>query len=124
MKTVNGTPEELGCGKIVVKASFKKKTKNQPERIEITVELTPDYQKDYEIIPFHKDEVANNQAIDAFMGKYITKPFELLENVVGVEINFNKIFYKPEKLRSVGDILEDIEKLDGQIKTLEAELAL
>jgi len=124
IKTVNGTSEELGCGKIVVKASFKKKTKTQPERIEISVELTPDYQKDYEIIPFHKDEEANQKAIDAFMGKYITKPFELLENVVGVEINFNKVFYKPEKLRSVSDILEDIEKLDGKIKTLEAELEL
>ena len=124
IKTVNGTSEELGCGKIVVKASFKKETKTLPERIEISVELTPDYQKDYEIIPFHKDEEANQKAIDAFMGKYITKPFELLENVVGVEINFNKVFYKPEKLRSVSDILEDIEKLDDQIKTLEAELEL
>ncbi len=51
----------------------------------------PDYQKDYEIIPFHRDEVANRAAIAAFMAKYITKPFEYLENVVGVEINFNKV---------------------------------
>jgi len=54
--------EELGCGKFVVKAAFKKASKTQAERIEITVELTPDYQKDYEIIPFHRDEVANREA--------------------------------------------------------------
>ena len=84
--------EELGCGKIVVKSAFKKASKTQAERIEITVELMPDYQKDYEIIPFHRDEVANREAIAAFMAKYITKPFEYLENVVGVEINFNKVF--------------------------------
>jgi type I restriction enzyme M protein len=111
--------EELGCGKFVVKAAFKKASKTQAERIEITVELTPDYQKDYEIIPFHRDEVANREAIAAFMAKYITKPFEYLENVVGVEINFNKVFYKPEKLRSVEEILEEIVMLDEELKELE-----
>lgn len=117
-------PEELGCGKIIIKSTFKKKTKTQQNRIEITVELTPDYQKDYEIIPFHKDETANKKAITDFMAKYITKPFEYLENVVGVEINFNKVFYKPEKLREVTEILGEIETLDNQLKDLEAELGL
>ena len=69
------------------------------------MELTPDYQKDYEIIPFHKNEKTNRQAIEDFMAKFITKPFRYLENTVGVEINFNKVFYKPEKLREVSDIL-------------------
>ena len=111
--------EELGCGKIVVKSAFKKASKTQAERIEITVELMPDYQKDYEIIPFHRDEVANREAIAAFMAKYITKPFEYLENVVGVEINFNKVFYKPEKLRSVEEILGEISVLDEELRELE-----
>jgi len=124
IKTENGGEQELGCGKIVVKASYKKVSKTQPERIEISVELTADYQKDYEIIPFHKDEGKNRQAIEDFMAKYIIKPFGYLENVVGVEINFNKVFYKPEKLRPVGDILADINQLDGQLKSLEEELVL
>ena len=119
VKFVKGKYEELGCGKIVVKAAFKKANKKSPERIEITVELTPDYQKDYEIIPFHRDGGENQKAIEAFMAKYITKPFEYLENVVGVEINFNKVFYKPEKLRSVEEILEDIAVIDEQLKQLE-----
>jgi type I restriction enzyme M protein len=124
IKEVIGKREELGCGKIVVKAALKKKSKTQPERIEITVELTPDYQKDYEIIPFHRDEVVNREAIAAFIAKYITKPFEYLENVVGVEINFNKVFYKPEKLRSVEEILEEIAALDEELKGLEEGLKL
>ncbi|MDQ6990452.1 MAG: N-6 DNA methylase [Mariprofundaceae bacterium] len=114
----------LGCGKIVVKSTLKKATKKLPERIEITVELTPDYQKDYEIIPFHKDETANQQAIAAFMVKYISKPFRYLDNVVGVELNFNKVFYKPETLRPVSTILAEIEAVDKQLSELEAEFIL
>ena len=124
IKEVLGKQEALGCGKFVVKAALKKATKSQGERIEITVELTPDYQKDYEIIPFHWDEVKNKVAIEAFMAKYITKPFKYLENVVWVEINFNKVFYKPEMLRSVGEILGDIASLDQELGRLEQELFL
>ena len=124
IKEENGKKELLGCGKIVVKSGFKKANRTRPERIEITVELTPDYQKDYEIIPFHKDEAENLAAIAAFMAKYITKPFDYLENVVGVEINFNKVFYKPEKLRAVVDILAEIDAIEGELKSLEAGLVL
>jgi len=107
-----------------VRSAYKKASKKEPERIDISVELTPDYQKDYEIIPFHKDEAANLAAIADFMAKYITRPFAYLENVVGVELNFNKIFYKPEKLHEVVDILAEIDALDDELKELEAELAL
>jgi type I restriction enzyme M protein len=124
IKEVNGKKECLGCGKLVVKSAYKKASKKEPERIEISVELTPDYQKDYEIIPFHKDEAANQAEIAAFMAKYITKPFSYLENVVGVELNFNKIFYKSEKLREVVDILAEIDALDDELKELEAGLVL
>ena len=119
-----GKREALGCGQIVVKAAFKKGTKTKPAWIEITVELTPDYQKDYEVIPFHQNEAENQAAIKAFMAKYITKPFELLENVVGVEINFNKVFYKPERLRSVEEILGDIAALNEDLKGLQEGFTL
>jgi hypothetical protein len=78
----------------VVKCAYKPSSGTQPERIEISVELTPDYQKDYEIIPYYKDETENQAAIAAFMAKYITKPFTYLENVIGVEINFSLHFFK------------------------------
>jgi type I restriction enzyme M protein len=66
-----------------------------------------------------RDEVVNREAIAVFMAKYITKPFEYLENVVGVEINFNKVFYQPEKLRSVEEILGEISVLDRELRELE-----
>jgi len=124
IKESNGKKEELGCGKIIVTANCKKVTKKLSERIEICVELTADYQKDYEIVPFHKDATANQAAIEAFMVRYISKPFEYLENVVGVELNFNKIFYKPEKLRDVSAILGELANIDGQLKLLEQEILL
>lgn len=124
IKETAGKKEVLGCGKIVVKAALKNASKTQPERIEISVELTPDYQKDYEIISFYKDAAANQAAIAAFMAKYISKPFQYLENVVGVELNFNKIFYQPEKLREVSEILGEITALDKELQALEAGLAL
>ncbi|MBD2107452.1 N-6 DNA methylase [Nodosilinea sp. FACHB-13] len=124
IKEVLGKREALGCGKIVVKSAFKKRTKTKPESIVITVELTPDYQKDYEIIPYHRDPDENWAAIEAFMAKYITKPFEYLDNVLGVEINFNKVFYKSEQLRSVEEILGEIDALNDELKVLEEELTL
>lgn len=124
IKEVGDTKEALGCGKIVVSVSYKKATKKLAERIEISVELTADYQKDYEIIPFHKDPAANQAAIEAFMLRYISKPFEYRENIVGVELNFNKIFYKPETLRPVSEIAAEISELNKTLQVLEAELAL
>ena len=97
IKEFAGQKQALGCGKIVVKSALKSVSKTQPERVEITVELTPDYQKDYEFIPYHKDTKTNKAEIEAFMAKYISKPFSYLENVLGAEINFNKIFYKTEE---------------------------
>jgi len=116
--------KELGCGKIVVKSSYKKATKKREANISIMVELTPDYSKDYEVIPYDKDEKQNQKNIDAFMANYISKPFELLENVVGVEINFNKIFYKPQKLRPLETILGELSKLNGELAEMESELGL
>ena len=124
IREAGGQLEALGCGKIVIKAILKKATKTRAAVIEITAELTPDLQKDYEIIPYHKDEAANQQAIEDFMARYISKPFTLLDNVVGVELNFNKIFYQPEKLRPVPEILNELAELDAQLKALEAELEL
>lgn len=114
----------LGCGKIVVKASLKKTSKTKPAFIEIMVELTPDYQKDYEIVAYSPNPEENLQRIADFMAKYITKPFEYLDNVIGAEINFNKVFYQPEQLREVPEIVADLQALENALKNLENELAL
>ena len=115
----------LGCGKIVIKASLKKDSKTkQPKSISITAELTQDLQKDYEIIPYIPVEAINTKNIADFMAKYVTKPFEYIDNVIGVEINFNKVFYTPEKLREVTTIISDLEILVNELKQLEKNLSL
>lgn len=119
-----GDKTELGCGKIVVKTSYKKATKTKEASILITVELTPDYEKDYEIIPYSPNDEYNQQNIADFMAKYITKPFVYIDNTIGVEINFNKVFYKPEQLRSIQEITTNLEELENELSNLEKELAL
>lgn len=124
IEETGGRQTELGCGKIVIKAAYKKATKTKGACIAITVELTKDLQKDYEIIPYSPDETENQQWIADFMAKYVTKPFEYVDNVIGVEINFNKVFYTPEKLREVSTINSDLEALENDLTNLEKELAL
>ncbi len=115
----------LGCGKIVIKASAKKDSKTKlTKSIAITVELTKDLQKDYEIIPYHPHETTNQSNIDAFMAKYITKPFEYIDNVIGVEINFNKVFYTSEQLRPIEAISKNLTDLETELANLENELSL
>ncbi len=113
---------EMGCGKIIVKASYKKATKTKEARIEISVELTPDYEKDYEIIPYSPNEEENLQNIADFMAKYITKPFDYIDNTIGVEINFNKVFYKPEELKPLSEIKRNLNSLEDKMKELESIL--
>lgn len=123
VEETKGSEKEFGCGKIVIKASLKK-VKSKGSVITITTELVPDFQKDYEVIPYSPDPVENQELIEAFMAKYISKPFEYLDNVIGVEINFNKVFYKPEQLREVTEIVSDLKDLEDKLKELENELEI
>lgn len=124
IEQVGNTKTALGFGKIVIKASYKKATKTKEASIVITTELAPDYEKDYEIIPYAPNEEDNQQNIADFMAKYITKPFRYIENTIGVEINFNKVFYKPEELRSLKEITTDLQNLEDDLLNLEKELAI
>ncbi len=114
----------LGCGKIQIKSTLKKATKTADAKYSITVELMPDLQKDYEIIAYSPNEEENRTNIAAFMTKYVTRPYEYLDNTVGVEINFNKVFYKPEKLEDMKDILANLKQLENDLVILENALAL
>lgn len=114
----------LGNGKIVIKSSYKKATKTKDAHILVTAEITKDQQKDYEIIPYSPDEEINQQNIADFMAKYISKPFEYLDNTIGVEINFNNVFYKPELLRDVIEITADLTELEKELAKLEKDLAI
>jgi type I restriction enzyme M protein len=124
IKESNGQIEELGCGKIIIKSNYKRAAKTQSAKIEITVELAPDYQKDYEIIPFSRIESENQKNISDFMAKYIIKPFKLLDNTIGVEINFNKVFYKPETLKPLSEIVSEIKARNNELQLLESNLGI
>ena len=124
IEEAKGKQKVLGCGKIVIKANLKKLVKSKEALITISVELTPDYQKDYEIIPYSPNPEENQRRIADFMAKYITKPFEYLDNVIGAEINFNKVFHKPEQLREVPEIVNDLQVVENVLKNLENELAI
>ena len=117
-------PVEAGCGKMLVKTAYKKATKTKEAFITITVELTKDLEKDYEIIPYSPIEADNQQNIADFMAKYVTRPFVYLENTVGVELNFNKIFYIPEQLRDITEIQADLSALENNLTQLEKSLNL
>jgi type I restriction enzyme M protein len=124
VKTVKGKASELGNGKVLIKASYKKKTKTKPSLLTIKASLEPNYDKDYEVIPFSRNTEQNDGLINDFLKKYIFKPHIQLDSKVGVEINFNKVFYQPEPLRPIDDILSDIAGLDAELAALEAELNL
>ena len=116
--------KELGNGIIKVSSSYKKATKTKDEWIEIKVELLPKKEKDSEIIPFQvikQGQLVKND-IDDFLEQWVEKDFEKLDNVVGVEINFNKIFYKYEKLRDINSIVSDIKSLEEQELELDKDI--
>ena len=112
-QTTDDVTISLGRGKFVFSLGTSKKLKTL--KVELTKELTPDY----EIIPHHFDEAANEAEISAFLQKYVFKPYERRGNVVGVELNFNKEFYVPEKIDSVEDILAELKSLDEQLMEIE-----
>ena len=103
----------LGCGTFKFDLSTSKGKKS------LKVELIPHTTSDYEIIPHHFNVHENEREINAFMQKYVFKPYILGKNVIGVELNFNKEFYVPEQMDSVEDILKELAELDKEMKEIE-----
>ena len=125
-KNKDGQIEPKGQGMFVFKLSVSKKTGSG----NITLQIQPVYQKDYEIIPYVHDgrerysfgagePDANEIAINRFLDEYIYKPYYKRDNIIGVELNFNKEFYVPEKLEKVEMIIEEIENLNSKLRELE-----
>lgn len=103
----------LGCGTFKFDLSTSKGKKS------LKVELIPRTTADYEIIPHHFDERENQREVDAFMKKYVFKPYVLGKNVVGVELNFNKEFYVSDKIDKVEDVLKELRQLDDVLKGIQ-----
>lgn len=116
---VSGVHEVLGRGYILVTYGSTKKG----DKI-CTVKILDYTYKDTEIISFNPDSEQNSENILAFMNRYIFKPYCLLDNTVGVEVNFNKEFYVPETVEPVDSILAEIAEIDKELINLEKELGL
>ena len=123
-ETILKGKEALGCGTIVTKITAKKATKTLPARFEVSATLTPDCVNDYEIISYSPNEEENTKLIDEFLAKYVFLPYVKKDFIVGAEINFNKIFYKPEVLPKASDLLSEIKELDNELKDLESQFSL
>lgn len=108
-----GGREALGCGTFKFDLSTSKGKKSL--KVELIIRTTADY----EIIPHHFDVNENQNEIDAFLQKYVFKPYELGKNVIGVELNFNKEFYVPEKIDEVADVMEEIRALNKDLMCIE-----
>lgn len=127
-----GEVQGIGNGTIIAKVDVvkekvkktKKETTTIPEHIEIKFTLQSDTQTDYEIIPFSIDEQANQANIDSFMEEYVTRPWTHTKTTIGTEINFNKIFYIPEVLRPVDEILSEINDTDKTLNDLISDFSL
>lgn len=107
----HGVEHDLGCGVFSFKTSTTKK-----QGLVYKFSIAPFFISDHEIIPHHFDVAENLDEINAFMQRYVFKPYVLGKNTVGVELNFNKEFYVPEKIENVGDILAELEKLEMEFK--------
>lgn len=123
-ETIYKGTETIGCGTIQTKITSKKATKTLPARFEVSATLTPDCVNDYEIISYSPNEEENTKLIDDFLSKYVFLPYEKKGFIVGAEINFNKIFYKPEVLPKAADLLSEIKDLDNELKQLENQFNL
>lgn len=116
----DGSEENLGMGSLNFAISRSKTT----GKISVSAKVTNKTYKDTEVIPFNPDPEENDKIIADFLARYISKPFRLLDNTVGVEVNFNKEFYIPETVEPVDMILAEIADIDRDLANLEKELGL
>lgn len=121
IRTKRNESEDLGCGVFAFKLSKHKKDGS----FLFSVTIDADYISDYEIIPYSADTKKNKANIQAFIDKYVTKPYYIKdEPTIGVELNFNKEFYIPENIDMVDNILVELAELEKELNNLEGRLRL
>ncbi len=114
-----GEHEALGNGTIITTHS-----RSRSGDAKVAVKISDSTYKDTEVIPYNSDPAENDNIIADFLARYIFKPFRLLDNTVGVEVNFNKEFYVPETVEAVDTILAEIADIDKELANLENELGV
>lgn len=104
----------LGKGRLNWKFGHQKKAGTHSVKFLIE----PLTQSDYEIIPFSPNPDENERNIQSFLDEFVTRKYIIRECTTGVELNFNKEFYKPEGLPSTEEIMSEILELEESIKSL------
>lgn len=82
-------PKNLGYGEITVKATYKQ------NRVVLKIAINPIWIKTTEKIGYSPNEKENYKIIQYFMNKWVSEndtQYQLLDNNIGVEVNFNKVF--------------------------------
>ena len=107
--------QNLGYGSFSFKVSVSKATSKKEASTSIFGNIDPVWTKDEEKIVY--SNVDNNESIISFIKTWVSANIDevnLLDNVVGVEINFNKVFPKIIAIRRTEEILKEIKSLGGE----------
>lgn len=110
--------ENKGYGDILVKVSYKKATTKAPESFVLEVKVSPVWTKDDEKVAYSVDEETNSNKIQSFMKEWVSaneQDYKLLDNTLGVEVNFNSIFPNKIVIRPSKDILVEIQKINQDL---------
>ena len=104
----------LGYGSINIKASFSKATAKKEATISISASIEQVWTKDEEKISF--SDINNEENIQQFLKEWVSddlSEIEFLDNIIGVEVNFNSIFNSIKKIRTTSEIMEEISSLNN-----------
>lgn len=115
----NGVMTNLGYGNIKCKVKHAVSTKKSTITFDLGLEQV--WTKDNEKIGYDEDANQNQDNIEAFMSKWVSSDksdYELLDNGVGVEINFNTVFPKKINIRDTATILAEMALLDAELGEL------
>lgn len=105
--------QNLGYGLFSFKVSVSKATAKKEASISIVGNIEAVWTKDEEKIPY--SNIDNDLFIRNFLIQWVSNDMNdinILDNVIGVEINFNHIFPKKTENKSTKSIIEDIKKID------------
>lgn len=111
--------QNLGYGSFSFKVTVSKATAKKEASVSLSGSVDPVWVKDDEKIGY--SDVDNDLSIVKFLTQWVSNninEIEILDNVVGVEINFNSIFPKDIKLKKTLEILKEINLIDSKIGEL------
>lgn len=112
---------ELGRAALNVTVKTKVNKKSGEERLVLTLSFGPDTEKDTETTPYSQNAQQNANLQAEFLGRWVKDPYVKLNESVGCEVNFNRLFPKTAERKSVAQINAELAALDAQLEALKRE---